>query len=173
MQAYVARLLPGKPKSVAIRIQEADLDDSAHRRGLLHVIDGYARGPSGQSAALSAMARQRLIQGLRAHPAALVLLAMDKEQTLGAAVCFWGFSTVAGEPLLNIHDLAVLPDHQGQGIGSRLIAAAEQRARRRCCCRMTLEVLDSNEGAKRLYHRAGFGPWDQVTLFVSKDLTPP
>ena len=156
---------------MAIAVVEADLNDVVHRRGLLNVIDCYARGPNGQSEPLMATARESLIPGLRAHPAALVLLALDKERAVGAAVCFWGFSTFSGKPLLNIHDLAVLPHHQGQGIGSQLIAVAEQRARQQDCCRLTLEVLDSNEGAKRLYRRAGFGPWDEATLFVAKDLT--
>ena len=85
-------------------------------------------------------------------------------------MCFWGFSTFAAQPLLNLHDFAVLPEARGRGVGQRLLAEIERRARARGCCKITLEVHDSNERAKALYRREGFGPWTTPTLFVSKPL---
>jgi ribosomal protein S18 acetylase RimI-like enzyme len=64
----------------------------------------------------------------------------------------------------------VRPDSQNQGIGRALLDEVEVRARLLGCCKMTLEVHDTNEGAKRLYRKFGFGPWDLPTLFVSKPL---
>ena len=90
---------------------------------------------------------------------------------VGAAVCVWGFSTFTGCPSLNVHDLAVLPEHRGCGVGRLLLEEVERRARARGSSKLTLEVHASNEGAMRLYRRFGFGPWDAPTLFVTKPLT--
>ena len=153
-----------------VRVVEADLDDPEHTQVLVDLIDSYARGPGGQSAPLTPEARANLGPGLRRHPSALVLLAVADGDFAGAAVCFWGFSTFAGKSLLNIHDLVVFPQYQNRGIGSDLLAEAERLARERGCCKLTLEVHDTNADAKRLYERLGFGPWSPATIFVTKRL---
>ncbi|MFI5316874.1 MAG: GNAT family N-acetyltransferase [Myxococcota bacterium] len=153
-----------------IEIREADLSHSADAEALVEIVDAYARGPSGQNAPLAAAARAALPKGLREHPAAFALLAFDAGRPVGAAVCFFGFSTFAGKPLLNIHDLAVLASHRGRGIGGRLLAEVERRASARGCCKITLEVLDSNAGARRLYERSGFGPAEAPPRFLAKRL---
>ena len=158
------------PGATTIAIREADLADSAEGAGLVEVLDSYAREPGGQNAPLPADVRARLIPGLRAHPTALPLLAVSGTRIVGAAVCVWGYSTFAARPLLNIHDFVVLPEFRGQGIGRQLLDDVERRARERGCCKLTLEVHESNEGAKRLYREVGFGPWGTPTLFVSKAL---
>jgi len=101
---------------------------------------------------------------------AMVLLAFVDGRAVGTAVCVWSFSTFAGRPSINIHDFAVLPEFRGQGVGRALLGEVERRARERDCCKITLEVHDTNEGAKRLYESLGFGPWDVPTLFVTKPL---
>jgi ribosomal protein S18 acetylase RimI-like enzyme len=157
--------------SGATETLEADLANAQHAEAIAGLIDAYARGPGGQTAPLSAQARADLSRGLREHPSAFVLLAFDDGDAVGCAVCVWGFSTFAGRPFVNLHDFAVSPSHQGRGVGSQLLAELERRARERDCCKITLEVHRSNEGAKRLYRRTGFGPWEDPTLFVSKPLT--
>ena len=152
------------------RIEEADLRDPSDCSAVVEIIDSYARGPSGQGAPLSQEARANMCDGLLANPCAIVLVATSSGRKVGVAVCFWGFATFAGKSAINIHDLAVLPEFQGKGIGHALMAEIENRARARGCCRVTLEVHDSNEGAKQLYASQGFGPWDPQTLFVSKYL---
>ena len=153
-----------------VRVVEADLDEPEHARALVDLIDSYARGPGGQSAPLTPEARANLGPGLCRHPSALVLLAVADGEFAGAAVCFWGFSTFAGKLLLNIHDLVVFPQFQNRGIGGDLLAEAERLARERSCCKLTLEVHDTNQNAKRLYERLGFGPWSPATIFVTKRL---
>lgn len=44
---------------------------------------------------------------------------------------------------------------RGHGVGSKLLAALESRARERGATRFTLDVSARNEGAKRLYQRLG------------------
>ena len=72
--------------------------------------------------------------------------------------------------MINIHDLAVLPGQRDRGVGRHLLDDVERLARERGCCKVTLEVHDSNDGAKRLYERVGFGPFEAPTLFVTKSL---
>jgi ribosomal protein S18 acetylase RimI-like enzyme len=153
-----------------LTVEQANLSVPEHARAIVEIIDSYARGSGGQNAPLTPLARDRLIPGLIDHPSAMVLLARADGRAVGAAVCVFSFSTFVGKPTVNIHDFAVLPDCQGNGIGSAMLAEVERCARERECCRITLEVHDTNEGAKRLYARTGFGPWDFPTLFVTKSL---
>ncbi|MDP7573186.1 MAG: GNAT family N-acetyltransferase, partial [Myxococcota bacterium] len=100
-----------------------------------------------------------------------------RKRPVGVAVCFLGFSTFQARPLLNIHDLAVLPEWRGRGVGRALLAAAEDRARQRGCCKLTLEVQDSNRRALQLYERFGFSDFvigdSGPTRFLAKLLDLP
>src|SRR5689334_2594145 len=160
---------------MSFEIREADWDDASHCRGLLDVLDSYAGAPVGGGAALAADVRERLIPALREHPAAIVLLALHEQRPVGAATCFYGFSTFHARPLLNVHDLAVLPEFQSRGIGRALLAAVEERARARGCCKMTLEVREDNHRARKLYLERGFRDFELAgktypTLFLAKPL---
>src|SRR5580765_6160599 len=94
---------------------EADLSRTEHQSAVLDLIDAYSRDPMGDGKPLSPDARARLIAGLREHPTTLIILAFKAGEPVGVAVCFRGFSTFAARPLLNIHDLNVLPAHRGKG----------------------------------------------------------
>jgi ribosomal protein S18 acetylase RimI-like enzyme len=60
------------------------------------------------------------------------------------------------EHVWHVTGLAVEPSAQGGGIGSALMDALVDEARRRGGLRMTLRVLATNPGARRLYERLGF-----------------
>jgi ribosomal protein S18 acetylase RimI-like enzyme len=115
----------------------------------------------GNGEGLSAEVRDRLIPGLRQHPTTLIYLAFASDEPVGIAVCFVGFSTFAARPLINIHDLAVVPAYRGQGVGRLLLERVESKGRDLGCCKLTLEVRADNHRAQRLYARAGF---DDVAL---------
>jgi RimJ/RimL family protein N-acetyltransferase len=51
---------------------------------------------------------------------------------------------------------------QGRGVGSKLIAAAEDIARARGFDRMGIGVLIDNTAARRLYERLGYEYWGEV-----------
>jgi ribosomal protein S18 acetylase RimI-like enzyme len=162
---------------LSIEIREANLAEEAHAAGLLTVLDNYASDAMGGGTALDADVRRRLIPALREQPHALVLLAFDAARVVGAATCFFGFSTFAARPLLNVHDLAVLTEFRGRGIGRALLVAAEQRARARDCAKLTLEVREDNRRARALYQERGFGDFELAgaayrTLFLAKALRP-
>ncbi len=154
-------------------VREADLTDPDDERGLLEVLDSYALDDMGVRQPLAEDIRERIVPGLRDHPTTLVLLAVVDGRIVGIAVCFFGFSTFRARPLLNIHDLAVLPEFRGQGIGGLLLSEVEKRARQRGCCKLTLEVRIDNERACKLYERLGFeaSGGDSVhMLFLAKPL---
>jgi ribosomal protein S18 acetylase RimI-like enzyme len=136
---------------------EADLNDCRHQTAILQLINAYARDPMGDGRDLPAAVQDRLISGLQQHPTTLVLLAFDEATPVGVAVCFVGFSTFLARPLINIHDLAVIPDYRGRGIGQLLLEGVEAKGRELGCCKLTLEVREDNHRAQRLYQRFGFG----------------
>ncbi|HEY8516701.1 MAG TPA: GNAT family N-acetyltransferase [Candidatus Binatia bacterium] len=135
---------------------EADLDDPRHRIAVRDLIDAYARDPMGMGAPLPEDVLDRLIPGLRAHPSCIVFLALAGEEPVGVAVCFVGFSTFAARPLLNVHDLAVVPQHRRRGVARGLLEHVERRARELGCVKLTLEVLEDNLAAQALYRSLGF-----------------
>lgn len=137
-------------------IIEANLGDPAHQRAVVALTDAYASDPMGSGAPLPAEVRGRLISGLRQHPTTRIFLAYVQGEAVGLATCFLGFSTFAARPLLNIHDLVVLPGHRGRGVGQSLLAAIERKAIALGCCKLTLEVTEQNHAARRVYERAGF-----------------
>ena len=52
--------------------------------------------------------------------------------------------------------VALFPEYRGRGIGSRLMALAEQQARQRGLKKLSLIVFEQNSGAKRLYDNLGY-----------------
>jgi len=158
-----------------LTILDVDFDDPVHCAGIVSVLNSYASDPVGGGKPLSEDVQKRLVPALRTHPTALVLLAFANRQPAGLAICFFGLSTFQARALLNVHDLAVMPEFRGKGIGRGLLDAIEARAIQRQCCKITLEVQDDNEPALGLYRSFGFG--DVVygdsasTRFLSKRLS--
>lgn len=55
-----------------------------------------------------------------------------------------------------VNVLAVYPEHRGRGLGTRLLALAEDLAREAGLGAMSVIVADANHGAHRLYQRTGY-----------------
>jgi ribosomal protein S18 acetylase RimI-like enzyme len=156
-------------------IVEADLSREDHQRDVVAMVDAYARDPMGNDGPLPDEVYARLIDGLRRHPTTLIYLAYAGNEAVGIATCFIGFSTFYARPLINIHDLGVVPEYRGRGVGRELLAAIDGKARELGCCKVTLEVLADNVRARAIYERAGFGPAvyggnTSGTLFYAKVL---
>ena len=130
-----------------------------HARAIVDLLERYSLDPMGTGEPLSPATRRDLVPELRRRPWVVTLLAILDDLPAGLLIAMEGFSTFAAKPLLNLHDVAVHPDFRGRGIGSELFQEAEIVARKRGCCKLTLEVLEGNEGAKRLYERLGFSPY--------------
>lgn len=58
--------------------------------------------------------------------------------------------------VLTVNGLAVDPEHQGRGLGRRLLVAALDEARRRGARKVSLRVLAPNARARGLYASCGF-----------------
>ena len=158
-----------------ITVRLADYADAADAARVVALLDSYARDPMGGGKPLSDDVRERLVPGLAAHPGAFSLLAFAGDEALGLANCITGFSTFAARPLVNIHDMAVLPEARGKGVGRALMLAVEAEARARGACKITLEVLSGNDPAKGLYAALGYGdyaldPQAGTALFWEKKL---
>lgn len=142
-----------------LKICRADYGNPDHARAIVGLLDAYARDAAGGGEPLSAFAKTHLVQALAARPQAFSVLAFDGAQPVGLVNCIEGFSTFACKPLVNVHDVAVLPSHRGQRVAGQMLALAESIARERGACKMTLEVLQGNRSALRLYERVGFAAY--------------
>jgi GNAT superfamily N-acetyltransferase len=58
--------------------------------------------------------------------------------------------------MAEVDEFFVLPQARGQGVGSELLATAEEVLRRRGCVRVQLQLALSNEAARRFYLDRGY-----------------
>ena len=146
-----------------VTVCRADYANQAHAAALVMMLDAYARDPMGGGQALSDFAKANLVPSLAVRPQAFSILAFSADQPVGLVNCIEGFSTFACRPLVNVHDVAVLAKFRGQGIAEKMLVLAEEISRQRGACKMTLEVLQGNAGAARLYERLGFAGYQLGT----------
>ena len=111
-----------------LTIRQADYGNAADGALLLALLDAYARDPMGGGKPLTADVRERLLPALAAQPGAFSLLAFDGDEAVGLADCLTGFSTFKARPLINIHDMAVLPEARGKGVGRALMHGSRSRS---------------------------------------------
>lgn len=139
-----------------IHIVPADLARTEHQQAVVFLIDAYSRDPMGDEKPLPEDVKQKLIPGLREHPTTIIFLAYEADNPIGIAMCFKGFSTFHAKPLINIHDLSVLPGYRGKGIGRKLLEAVADHGNKLGCCKLTLETQEHNYTAQKLYKSVGF-----------------
>ena len=149
-----------------VTIKLAEFDVPAHTKAILKITNAYALDKMGGGEPLTKYVHEHLIEGLKNFPGTRVFLAFMGDEAVGLANCFVGFSTFYAKPLINIHDLAVLPEFRGKGIGQKLLDAVVDYAKAQDFCKVTLEVLPDNP-AKKLYERSGF---ESPYLFMSKKI---
>jgi ribosomal protein S18 acetylase RimI-like enzyme len=123
------------------------------------LLDGYAKDPAGGGTPLGAFAKANLIAELASRPQAFSVLAIEGTEPIGLVNCIEGFSTFACKPLVNIHDVVVVPACRGQRLAENMLALVEDIAAGRGACKLTLEVLQGNYSAVRLYERVGFAAY--------------
>jgi ribosomal protein S18 acetylase RimI-like enzyme len=152
-----------------VAVTAVDFSDPQLVDDYLDLLDAYARDPMGGGVGLTDAVRTRLPIDLASNPAAHVLLARDASGAVGMATCFVGYSTFRALPLLNIHDIAVLPRARGRGVAKALFAAISALADRLNCCKLTLEVRTDTTVARQLYQRQGFVP-ASCSLFMEKPI---
>ena len=152
--------VPTPSITAALHIVRADYANPVHAAALVQLLDAYAQDPTGGGHALSDFAKAHLVAALAQRPQAFSVLAFEGDRAVGLVNCIEGFSTFACRPLVNVHDVTVLASHRGQRVGAHMLALAEVIARERGACKLTLEVLQGNAGALRLYQRTGFANYE-------------
>ena len=144
---------------MSLTICRADYHRPQHAAAILSLLNHYAEDPMGGGCPLPEVVRKRLIDELSRRTWALSMLAFKDNCAVGLINAFEGFSTFAASPLINIHDVVVLREYRGLGIARAMLSALEEVARRRGCCKLTLEVLGANVTAKATYRGMGFAPY--------------
>ena len=114
---------------------------------------------------LSKFTLENLVPTLQKYQGAFSVLAFSDSTAVGLVNCFQTLSTFKCRPLVNIHDVIVRESHRGHGLAERMLDIVQQHAKETGCCKLTLEVLQGNEIAKKVYQRFGFNAY---TLDPSK-----
>ena len=158
-----------------LQIRLADWSNPDDGLVVVNLLNAYAQDPMGGGAPLSAYAKQNLPAAMAATPGAFSVIGFQAGKPVALANCFTTLSTFACKPIVNIHDLAVLPQSRGSGIGQKMLGFVEERARQAGACKITLEVLTGNERARRSYSHFGFEAYtlDDTTghaLFLQKGI---
>jgi len=159
MDTHAVSVASGTFSEQAVHVMQADYRNPVHGKALVGLLDAYARDPAGGGLPLSEYARTHLVEALARRSQAFSVLAFHGEQAVGLVNCLEGFSTFACRPLINVHDVAVLSGFRGHRVGERMMLLVEKIARERGACKLTLEVLEGNAPAARLYQRMGFADY--------------
>ncbi|GMG86481.1 GNAT family N-acetyltransferase [Biformimicrobium ophioploci] len=147
-------------KSALLQVNLADYADPADARLVVELLDAYARDPMGGGEPLPESTREELVPGLQSMPGAFSLIGYVDGEPAGLVNCFMGFSTFVARPLVNIHDVVVLPQFRGRGLSAAMLHKVDEVARSRNCCKVTLEVVQGNLPAKAAYRSVGFKPYN-------------
>ena len=139
-----------------IVVVQADYSNPVHAQAVRDVLNHYAKDPMGGGEALSAQVLEALPAELAKRAHAFSVLAFVDDVAAGLVNCFEGFSTFAGKPLVNVHDVSVVDTFRGLGLSHKMLAKVEDIARERGCCKITLEVLEGNPVAQGAYRKFGF-----------------
>ncbi|MGJ8655486.1 MAG: GNAT family N-acetyltransferase [Akkermansiaceae bacterium] len=162
-------------KGMEIEINLADYLNEKHQREIPMLLNSYASDPMGGGVPLDENVREILVSELAKIQGAFSVLAYVDGEVAGLVNCFGAFSTFTCKPIVNIHDVVVLPKYRGHRLSQKMLDKVEEVARGRGCCKITLEVLSKNEVAKAAYQKFGFAgyeldPKDGMALFWEKSL---
>lgn len=140
-----------------VQIVKCDFNIPEHCEAEIDLMKAYMTDEMGGKPPLTDEQNKKLIEGLKNHPTAFVLLAKIEHKYIGMTNSFLNFSTFAVKKFMNIHDVIVLKEYRGLGIGKKLIEANIEWARKLDCSKLTLEVRKDNIPAQKVYSGLGFG----------------
>src|SRR5215472_10734165 len=129
------------PATAAVRVRRAELSD---------LDDLVALEES--SFATDRLSREQYRRHLDSETAQVLVASANHRRFLGTAVVFFR----KGTKVARLYSIATHAEARGKGVGSALLEASEQLARRRGCKVLRLEVRTDNDVAIRLYERLGY-----------------
>jgi ribosomal protein S18 acetylase RimI-like enzyme len=153
---------------ITTNISACDYSNPEHRQAIISLINAYIDDEMGGGKPLSKSAQLCLIEGLSNHPKSIVFLAEADGLFVGLLTAFENFSTFTAKPMVNIHDVIVLKEYRGKGIGRQLMNAVISEAENRGSNRVTLEVRKDNPTAQNLYQSLGFEDTDPSMFYWRK-----
>ena len=143
-----------------VEVIQADYGDARHASEIAMLLNAYASDPMGGGQPLTREVLNGLAGELARLPHAFSVIAYVEARPAGLANCFEMFSTFRCQPLINIHDMVVLPEYRGRGISRKMLEKVEEIAVRKGCCKLTLEVLSGNAAAMAAYEKFGFDSYE-------------
>ena len=129
------------PATAAVRVRRAELSDLDDLVALEE-----------QSFAGDRLSRAQYRRHLDSESALVLVASANHRYFLGTAVVFFR----KGSGVARLYSIATRAEARGKGVGSALIEAAEQAARRKRRHALRLEVRTDNAAAIRLYERLGY-----------------
>lgn len=129
------------PATAAVRVRRAELSDLDDLVALEE-----------QSFAGDRLSRAQYRRHLDSESALVLVASANHRHFLGTAVVFFR----KGSGVARLYSIATRAEARGKGVGSALIEAAEQAARRKRRRALRLEVRTDNHAAIRLYERLGY-----------------
>jgi ribosomal protein S18 acetylase RimI-like enzyme len=143
-----------------IDLIRADYNNKQQAEDLIMLLNAYALDPMGGEEALSDEVKKNLVPTLAKRTDVFTILCYVDGEAAGVINCVEGFSTFSCKPLINIHDCGVLAKYRGLGISLKMFAEVEKVAIEKGCCKLTLEVLQGNDVAKKAYEKLGFAGYE-------------
>jgi GNAT superfamily N-acetyltransferase len=150
-------VLGPKARTTIRTAEERDLDALVRLLGRLFSIEADFRPD-----------RRRQRRGLKLmlrEPERRVVLAAEREgRVIGMVTVQLVVSTAEGAPSGLLEDMVVEEEARGEGVGARLLGAAEQWAFERGATRLQLLADQANRPAHRFYRRMGWSGTQLVCL---------
>lgn len=141
---------------MSISVDLADFSRPEDVDALQQLMQAYAKDPMGGGNPLPEGVLESLPQKLQQFSGAFSVIAREDGRPVGLINCFTGFSTFKARPLVNIHDVIVVPSYRRRGVALKMLHGVEQEAISRGCCKLTLEILSGNKPARAVYKQFGF-----------------
>jgi len=143
-----------------IEVLIADYLNNQHAEDLGYLLNSYAEDPMGGATPLPDNIKTNLANELSKRPHAMSIICYVDNKPAGLINTFEVFSTFKCQPLINIHDIVVVKEYRGLGISQLMLTKVEKIAKDKGCCKITLEVLEGNEIARKSYIKFGFDGYE-------------
>jgi len=143
-----------------IKIKIADYSDIEQAKDIGFLLDTYSRDQMGGSQPLSESVKENLANELSKLPHAFSVIGYVNNQPAGLVNCFEAFSTFKCKPLINVHDVVVVPAFRKLSLSQLMLSKVEEVAKSKGCCKITLEVLEGNKVAQNSYIKFGFSGYE-------------